>query len=349
MLFSEYQNAFSIIMHYLQERTPQSEGESHHAYENRIRSSCADVCRYFLPTSSLANVGLTINARALEHALSKMLSHPLHEVREIGEEIKKVAIKKVPTLVKYANPNDYLIRVTEEISSLNPLPPSENRPRNNWCSCVDYDRGGESKILTALLFRFTNLSYQSAFSYINNLHKKEIKELAAVLLGKLDCHDIPVREMEYADVTFDLIIDQGAYFELKRHRMMSQTVQAFSPNLGYAVPKVLYLAGLLDRFTAAMEKAKNTFNIIYEQNPHAAQYVLPNAYNRRVLLKMNLRTALHLIHLRCAPNAHFGIRLAALRLAEEIRKKFPLFAQYFEVDSKETWQSLKNNYFFKTF
>ena len=66
------------------------------------------MCRFLLPAASLANVGMTINARALEHALRKMLSHPLAEVRQLGEEIKQVAQAEVPTLVKYADAVEYL-------------------------------------------------------------------------------------------------------------------------------------------------------------------------------------------------------------------------------------------------
>jgi thymidylate synthase ThyX len=97
-----------------------------------------------------------------------------------------------------------------------------------------------------------------------------------------------------------------------------------------------------------MEKARETFYAIHEIHPHAAAYILPNAYNRRVFLKMNLRTALHLIKLRSAPNAHFAIRRAAQRVAEEIRNKYPLFAPYFIIDTDETWHTLENDFFLKT-
>jgi hypothetical protein len=40
-----------------------------------------------------------------------------------------------------------------------------------------------------------------------------------------DRYDIPLRELEYATFTFDLLMDQGAYAEFKRHRMMTQTPQ----------------------------------------------------------------------------------------------------------------------------
>ena len=111
LLFKEYQTAFGKVKKYLSEIKPHQKNESERAYINRIRTYSADVCRYYLPTSSLPNVGVSINARALEHALRKMLSHPLSEVRKIGEEIKAVSLKNIPTLVKYADRNNYLIQI----------------------------------------------------------------------------------------------------------------------------------------------------------------------------------------------------------------------------------------------
>ena len=64
---------------------------------------------FLLPAAALANVGMTANARVLENALRKLLSHELQEVREIGEQLKAVALGEVPTLVKYAEAVPYLV------------------------------------------------------------------------------------------------------------------------------------------------------------------------------------------------------------------------------------------------
>jgi len=82
--------------------TTRREQESDEAYDRRIRSQYVDSCRFLLPAASLANLGMTANARVLEHAIGKMLSHPLAEVRQIGAEVKRVSQAEVPTLVKYA-------------------------------------------------------------------------------------------------------------------------------------------------------------------------------------------------------------------------------------------------------
>lgn len=348
LLFNNYLEAVEIISKYLSKKIPQNENESDRAYSNRINACSADICRYYLPTSSLANVGISINARALEHALRKMLSHPLREVQNIGQEIKIVASENVPTLVKYADRNEYLTQIGSETMTLIESLDKRSAPDQKWFNCVGFDVDGELKILSALLYRFSDLSFQDAYEHISQLPPEKLDHVTDFLLGKLGQHDIPVRELEYAHIGFDLTIDQGAYFELKRHRMMAQTVKLFSPQLGFAVPKIIEEAGLLDNFTSVMKKAKEVFFEVQKISPHAAPYILPNAYNRRVLIDMNLRTALHFLKLRTAPNAHFAIRRPAQRIAEEIRIKFPIFAQYFSFYEEESSYSLADNFFMKT-
>jgi thymidylate synthase ThyX len=344
-LFTNYQQAVSVVQDHLAKTSPQLPNESPAAFKQRLKTCCADVCRYYLPACSLANVGISINARTLEHALNKMLSHPLEEVRLIGNEIKQVSQANIPTLLKYADCNEYMLRVREEFSKDTCNAEASNLPPEDWLHVVSADDDGESRILAALLLRFGEYSYDQAFQKVQCLSGSEKEKLADDFLGCLGEHDIPERELEYAGVTVEVVLDQGAYFELKRHRMMTQTPQRFSARLGYTVPSLIRQAGLLDSFNADMEKTKSAYEDLFRFNPDVASYILPNAFNRRVLLDMNLRSALHFIKLRSAPSAHFAIRRVALRLAEEIRSKYPFFAGYFQPTTGETWESVTTGYF----
>jgi thymidylate synthase ThyX len=97
-----------------------------------------------------------------------------------------------------------------------------------------------------------------------------------------------------------------------------------------------------------MNQACAAYEKIHSTSPDAAAYILPNAFNRRVLLSMNLRSARHLINLRCATNAHFAIRRPTQRMAAIVREKYPLFADFFTSDACETWESIESAYFTST-
>ncbi|MDP2964971.1 MAG: FAD-dependent thymidylate synthase [Pelolinea sp.] len=348
-LFDHYQIALEKVAGYLKCSQPQQESESERAYSQRLRTCCADVCRYYLPASALANVGMTINARALEHAITKLLSHPLNEVQTIGRDIKAASQKIVPTLVKYSIENPYLKGSESVFHPLANYEKSSSIKDNDWFKYVNCDPEGETRILASLLFRFGEIPFDQAVRMVEALAPDAKKEIAFNLLGRLGEHDIPLRELEYASISFEALLDQGAYFELKRHRMMTQTTQALTARQGYAIPSLLEEAEVLSIFIADMADVEAFYEKLCAFNPPIASYIVPNAFNRRVLVQINLRSALHFIKLRSASNAHFAIRRVALRMAEEIRLRYPLFARYFSPAGDETWQSISTQSFSRLF
>jgi thymidylate synthase ThyX len=143
-------------------------------------------------------------------------------------------------------------------------------------------------------------------------------------------------------------MDQGACFEFKRHRMLTLTAQPLTTHLGYATPCAFLEAGMENQFRQAMRLAAETYEKLCAFNPEVASYVVPNAFNRRLLFTLNLRSADHLIALRSAPNAHFSIRRAAHRLAQEIREVTPLLGSCLREAGGETWQDVEAKFFAST-
>jgi thymidylate synthase ThyX len=345
-LFKAYAESLGPVRSLVLEQFPRRENEKDEAWDRRIRSKYVDVCRFLLPAASLANVGMTANARVLESMIRKMLSHELTEVREIGEKVKEVAKAETPTLVKYADAVPYLVETIGDLSvSYPPFQLGDGQlVKDDWCTLISFDKDGELKILAAALYRFGEMSYAEALSYVSGL-KDDVKfQVAESLLGRLGKYDVPLREMEYSTYTFDLVMDQGAYAEFKRHRMMTQTPQRLTTRLGYATPRLITESGFGHQYEAAMNAAHEMFDKLYSVNPTIAQYVVPNGYNRRVLAEFNLREAFAFCQLRSAANAHFSIRRVAQRMYEEICHVHPLLTKYMKLYD-ETWKGVEENYF----
>ncbi len=350
ILFQTYVDSLQPMRQLVESQSTRREQETPEAYDRRIRSKYMEACRFLLPAASLANVGMTANARVLEHAISKMLSHPLAEVRQIGQEVKQVALSEVPTLVKYAGEQPYLV-VTQ-------LDPFRSLPRTtaeeyakvrseDWCRLIDFDPDGENKVMAAALYRYEAMPYDEALKKLHSAPEAERLKLASSLLEGLGEHDTPLRELEYTSYTFDLVLDQGGYAEFKRHRMMTQTPQALSTRLGYAVPHQFEDAGFEPQYHAAMQAAEQAYEKLAAWNPQVAGYIVPNGFNRRVLFSMNLREVFAFCTLRSAPNAHFSMRRVAQRVAAEIRSVHPLLANYMRLP-EETWQMVEKEYFSRT-
>lgn len=342
-LFLTYAESLDPVKNLILQRSPRRENESDEAYDRRIRSQYVDRCRFILPAAANANVGMTANARVIELIIRKMLSHPLAEVRQIGEKMKEVSKAETPTLVKYADASAYFIETTAEIVNQKSL--IENQ-KSDWCSLIDYDKDGEKKIMAAALYRFGEMPFANALAYIKSLKKKELAELAETLLKRLDKFDTPLRELEYSTYTFDLVMDQGAYAEFKRHRMMTQTPQRLSTHLDYTTPLLVTEAGFGSKYETAMQSAIKMYEKLYEFNPDVAQYIVPNGFNRRVLAQFNLREAFAFCQIRTAANAHFSIRRVAQKMYEELKIVHPLLTKYMK-RHEETWQGVEENYFTK--
>ena len=340
MLFDTYEASLEPVKALIAGQVPRRDDEKDAAYDRRIRSRYVDICRFILPAASLANVGMTANGRVIENAIRKWLSSPLAEVREIGETVKQVAQGELPTLVKYADAMEYVVETSKTLTPTSLL--QGEKEGSDWCDLVDYDKDGENKVLAAALYRFGNMSFAEAMKKASDESDRE--KLAEALLGKLGRYDVPLRELEHCTYTFDLIMDQGAYAEFKRHRIMTQTPQRQTAALGYATPRLITEAGFGPQYEAAMDAARSTWEKLNDFNSHVAQYIVPNGFNRRVLATFNIREAYAFCQLRAASNAHFSIRRVAQRIYEEIARVHPLLAKYMVLPD-EPWGKIEEEYF----
>lgn len=343
-LFETYEQSLLPVRKLIEAHTPMRPNDTEDTYDRRIRSQYVDSCRFLLPAASLANLGMTANARVLENSIRKMLSHPLLEVRQVGLEVKHMAQTETPTLVKYADALSHLESAWETFGSRS----GSDGMGGDWCQLVDYDKDGESRVLAAVMVRFGGLPYQVALGKVRAASQAERAQMAEDLLGKLSRYDTPLRELEYAAYTFDLVMDQGAYAEFKRHRMMTQTPQALTTHLGYCLPAQVRAAGFEKQYESAMQNAQRMFAKLADWDPHVASYVVPNGFNRRVLCTFNLREAYHFCQLRSAASAHYSIRRVALRMAEQIQEVHPLLGRFMHLPKDETWQSVEAGHFSST-
>jgi thymidylate synthase ThyX len=343
VLFHTYERCIPRVQDWLRETQPQQADESERAFERRIRPAAVDICRFLLPAASLANVGVTINARALEYAICKMLSSPLMEVQQIGERILEVGKGETPTLIKYAACNTYLTGTREKMREAAQQVPASSVKE---LQLISHNPFGEEYILAAILFRYgRDRSFESCLEAVQNMTPADRTVFISDLMDGRCAFDQPLREFEYAQMTFEAVMDQGAYFEFKRHRMMTQTVQPLTTALGFAVPRGITESGCGEDYLKAMRQAKDVYQKLAELNPDAAAYIVPNGYHRRVLFTMNLRQAFHFCRLRSAENAHFSIRLVALRMVEAISAIYPALALFMDTPKDESWEDIQNQYF----
>ena len=315
-LFVAYAQLIRGVTEYLRSTQPQRENESVNAYALRLRRQVTDACRAVLPAATLTNVGVTANARTLEHAISKLMSSPLAEGRAIGAELRDQGRSITPTLVKYADHNPYLAEARRIGHANVPEPGSEP------CGSVrllEFDAQAARKLCAALLFRRGG-SYSDALAMMQAMSEAERLMIVNEAVRNIGPHDSAPREFEMVDFTFEFVFDYGALREFRRHRMQTYLSQPLTVVNGHATPALIEESGMAGVFEPAIAEADWLFSALAAEDPTLAQYVVTHAHHQRVLSKMNLRECYHLFKLRSSRQAHSAIRqpmLEAMRLAVE--------------------------------
>ena len=337
-LFSAYEQMVDGVRSYLRGVRPQRENERDSAYALRLRREATDSCRFILSAATLTNVGMTINARSLEHAITKLLSSELAEERELGEELQAQGREATPTLVKYADFNQYIASARRRRQGY-ALPSEDGEVAGNVeARLVHYDPEADVKLTAALMYGYSGVPYEESWSQARQMTPEGRWEVIAACLEGLGPHDAPLRELEMVDYTFELMMDYGAYREFKRHRMQSYVPQPLTVAHGFLAPPLIREAGLEEQFNQAIREAEEGFWRLHGAMPAIAPYLATHAHNRRVLTKVNLRECYHLFKLRTQQQAHFSIRWVmdkALRLAMEVHPQ--LFRHIPLRDFPEWW------------
>jgi len=338
-LFDIYEKSLDPVRKVVEETHPNTAGDPEAVWQAKIKSKWIDICRFCLPNCVLANLGASMNARSWEYAITKMLSSSLSEVNEIGRQVKKVALEITPTLVKYAEPNRYYADNEKYLSAISGFltggraEPELSDDRRLEAELVDFDPDGEDNVLAALIYKYRPITYNQALARVkamNMLEKKVIFE--SILARAKNIYEKPPRELEYAYYTFDILCDQGSYYDLKRNRVMTQTPQPLTHAYGYFTPKVFDKVGLGNEYRTAIDKAHAACRLVARRYPYEAQYITTKATARRFLLKMNLREAFYFIGLRSRRQGHFMYRRIAQMIYDEIARVHPLVAKYIAVD-----------------
>ncbi len=332
-LFATYHQLLDGTLDHLRRTVPQRDNERDSAYGLRLRRLATDACRAILPAATLTNVGITANARTLEHAISKLMSSQLEEERAIGLEIREQGRTITPTLVKYADHNPYLAELRSVESTATPEEPSSSKVN---VSLVDHDGNPFAKLAAALLYR-NGGSYTDAVTQSSTLSHDEQLDIIDAAVQSIGPHDSAPREFELVGYTFEFTFDYGALREFRRHRMQTYLSQPLTIANGCDIPELVCNAGLRGVFKDAIQGAESAFRALSDHSPAVAQYLVTHAHRQRILSRLSLRECYHLFKLRASLQAHESIRLPvieAMRLAVDIH---PELFRYLPLRDAPDW------------
>lgn len=339
-LFETYSNLIPTLTEKISQGFPQDPLISKTAYTAALRAKVLDCLRGLLPAGTLTNLGVFGNGRFFESLLQKLGCHSLAEMQETGKKSHQELSKIIPSFVRRADPTHKhhlaFAKFSESMQKEMSLTASRHAPLINQNSeegvrLVAWDKEAPVKVASALLFANTKKDLASIQAYCSTLSEEEMGQIleAGCSARENRRHKSP-RALEHASFTFEIVSDFGVYRDLHRHRILTQERQLLSCDYGYYIPPEIQNTEMEGSYVKALEKAKQTYDIIASELPEEAQYVVPMAYNIRWYFHVNLRALQWLCELRSQAAGHPMYRLIAQKMAHQVSVACPLLERFFK-------------------
>jgi thymidylate synthase ThyX len=426
-LFAAYQRVSTAVLDLLRRCISRPENLKPESYERTLRARAFDVARYLLPLATNTSLGQIVSARTLETQVSRLLSHPVAEVRLLGEKLREAAttpawnlnaaaaqafilklaafeqqaaavlqghdlepapglpkganepttteegashrfqtldlpaeeglaaeaaalftrdIRTAPTLVKYAQPNSYLMQTQAELAQA-AAEILKNHPiaAAPLVDLVERTESLEAELAATLLYSAGHHPYRQIRDLVVQLPGARIAEIIDLGLRHRGKHDELLRAFHAgAALRFDILMDIGGFRDMHRHRRCTQIIQRFTAQHGYETPgsgdlpgnvDILAEAGVLGDYRTAIESAHAAAcRIAAGAAPEAAQsapYLYPLATRIRALFKMDFAEAQYISELRSAPAGHFSYRRVAWGMFQALQQQHPTLARHIRV------------------
>ncbi|MCX6580389.1 MAG: FAD-dependent thymidylate synthase [Candidatus Aminicenantes bacterium] len=316
-----YSGAFNVLTKYVFNKYPFLTGNN--SDRNILKGWAKEDARYILSLATQGQVGMTINARNLEHLFRRFHLSGRAEVREIGERMHEQVVQIAPSIFLFAHPSQFSRDLTHSFKdNFTPLPACEKLPGRDP-QILHYTQNGDNIILASFLAVFNSLDYNRALDIIENMGPAEKENIYKDMFKNIELFDAVPREFEMVDVTFQAVISASNFAQLKRHRMATLLPGNYDIRFGCIVPESIKVNGLEKEFLEIIDKTDKVYLKLKEKYGDAADYILTNSHCRKVTMKMNLREVYHFMRLRADEHAQWDIRDLAHRLLQKIKPLMP--------------------------
>ena len=282
--------------------------------------------RYVVSLATEGQLGMTLNARNLELLVRRFASKKLSELKELNTKIYSLAKEVAPSIILFTESSDFDAKTYDELEEKaeSLLKRKRASKEDELCQLVDFTPEADERILASLLHTASSLPFKECLAKVRKLKVREKRELIKHAFQYMEFYDFPLREFEFADLTYNLIVSASSFAQLKRHRMATLTCQRYDPQLGVTVPPSIEEIKARNDFMDIVERTNDVYFDLKREVGQAADYVLTNAHRRRVLLKVNARELYHISRLREDSTAQWDIRALVGGMSNLAKRVMPL-------------------------
>ena len=298
------------------------------AYGFTIRSAACDIIRCILPASTKANMGLVGNGRFYSGLISKLLSQELDEGWLLAENIREALGTQIPTFIRRADKNEYLVENQKKIRELS-VALFKDVPIEMVPEVVLIEGRVEDytvHLLANIIFPYVQHSTMQIRNIVRALPEEEKNKILSTVLGERKSkRDRPPRAFEYGyPINFDVVTGFAEYRDLQRHRMLTQQRQDMNVSLGYSVPEEIEEMGKGEVVQECFERSESLHSDLIKAGlVREAQYAPLFNHFIRWNMGMNLREMGHLTELRSQKAGHPKYRRTVQVMAKLYLKRHP--------------------------
>jgi flavin-dependent thymidylate synthase len=305
---------------------------------NTLEGWAKEDARYALSLATEAQLGLSFNARTLEHAIRILRNSALAECRELSRKLFLAAKEVAPSLIILTDPEEFKkafntelqdnhfkftqkhLRqlVAEIISKYKDYQPVEHTDfiKSNFEKLV-VNNNVDKDIAAAVIHHNSQLSLEESYRIASLIlaDEQEGKNFFTRVLTYISAFDSLPREFEFTgELKFELIVSASNFAQLKRHRIMTILAQDYNPGLGITIPPSLKAIGLENELVEICRRSEDLYFEFLPKYGRVAEYCLTNAHRRRVLISANPRELYHISRLREDEHAQWDIKATAGRM-----------------------------------
>lgn len=187
------------------------------------------------------------------------------------------------------------------------------------------------------LISYTPNAIEALQSSIGNCYDKKVGEKGIEHCIKSGHHSV----LEFVDFHFHIEgVSRALLAQLTRHRMASYAVRSqrycVEDGFNFITPDSVYCnqnhPELLGEYLEIMDRIRYFYEHMVKKGIPAedARYILPNATETIIDMKINLRSLLNFMNLRLCTRSQWEIRELANRMRDEISLIYPIFSTYME-------------------
>ena len=336
-LFDTYADLVPKVQEWLSERYPQEK-------KGTVRAKAFDLLRGLLPMSTLSQVAFFANGQAAEYLITRARAHSLGEIQWAGERAYEEWQQVIPSFIRRIDSEgglEYQEYLRNRRAHLGERSKARfgGAPINETVSGItmlDYRPDGEARVIAGLLYSAEGCEqdFASVLDDVKRMSESEQRDvLEAHFEGRTKRYQKLHRAFEFAEMTFEVVTNNGAYRDLHRHRMLSQQRQLFTVIHGYDVPDELVGTVFEKPFREAIDKATDAYLAVRAAaGPLIAQYASTLAHRVRFIQQQNLRSAFWTVELRTIPEGHPDYRMIEQQKYQAIREVYPLIVEYIMVN-----------------